>query len=129
MKHYISTIIISALAVTFTVPFVHYMSQHLQGESPVEEPQDTRVYTDKIVITTPVTEPPPTDPVVIQIEHQGFPFDVDGNFQYVVTIDNTVYRYDKKIVSDFLQHAVWAEEQLGEKERNEAARLRRLSTN
>jgi hypothetical protein len=52
-----------------------------------------------------ITQPPPTEPVVIQIQHQGFPFDVAGNFPYVVTIDNVVYRYDKKVVSEFLRAA------------------------
>ena len=128
MKHYllylISTVVISLSA----VGLVYYLSHHLQGEAPVATPKDTLVYTDKIVIQTPITKPPPTDPVVIQIEHQGFPFDLDGTFPYVVTIDNTVYRYDKKIVAAFLQHAVWAEEKLG-KEGREAARVRILSTN
>jgi len=52
-----------------------------------------------------ITEPPPEEPVVIQIQHQGFPFDVAGSFPYVVTIDNVVYRYDKKVVSEFLRKA------------------------
>ena len=128
MKHYITTVVISIVAVAFTVPLIHYISQHLQGEAPVDVPQDTRVYTDKIVIQTPITEPPPSDPVVIQIQHQGFPFDLNGAFPYVVTIDNTVYRYDKKIVAAFLQHAVWAEEKLTAQE-GQAVRLRILSTN
>lgn len=45
-------------------------------------------------------------PVVIQIEHQGFPFDLNGNFPYVVMIDNKVYRCNKSDVKLFLEKVV-----------------------
>ena len=45
------------------------------------------------------------EPVVIQIECQQFPFDLDGNFPYVVLIDNVVHQYDKEIVKEFLSKA------------------------
>jgi hypothetical protein len=59
---------------------------------------------------SPPVQKPVEHPVVIQIEHQGFPFDVNGNFPYVVMIDNQVYRYNKSDVSDFLSKAVDAKE-------------------
>ena len=51
-------------------------------------------------------EPPPvvqyTEPVVIQIEHQFHPFDVNGNFPYVVMVDNVVHTFKKEDVREFL---------------------------
>jgi hypothetical protein len=50
--------------------------------------------------------PPVEHPVVIQVNHQGFPFDLNGEFPYVVMIDNQVYRYDRRAVIEFLEKAV-----------------------
>lgn len=50
--------------------------------------------------------PPVEHPVVIQVDHQGFPFDLNGNFPYVVMIDNQVYRYNREAVIEFLEKAV-----------------------
>ena len=50
--------------------------------------------------------PPIKHPVVIQISHQGFPFDLNGNFPYVVIIDIQVYRYNREEVTNFLEKAV-----------------------
>ena len=41
-------------------------------------------------------------PVVIQIEHQEFPFDVDGNFPYIVMVDNVVWQFNKNDVKEFV---------------------------
>jgi len=41
--------------------------------------------------------------LVLQINSQEFPFDVNGNFPYVVMINNTVTKFDKSDVADFLR--------------------------
>ena len=52
-------------------------------------------------------EPEPVpEPVVIQIKHQGFPFDLNGNFPYVVMIDNVVHTYRKEDVLEFINKSV-----------------------
>ena len=59
------------------------------------------------IVKTPTDNlPEPEHPVVIQIDHQGFPFDLNGNFPYVVMIDNKVYRYHKEEVTRFLEKAI-----------------------
>ena len=65
--------------------------------------------TGAVLNPPPIVYEPVEHPVVIQIKHQGFPFDVDGNFPYVVMIDNQVYRYHKSDVAAFLRKAVDAE--------------------
>ena len=52
------------------------------------------------IIVPEVVEDAP--PVVIQIEHQEFPFDVDGNFPFVVMVDNVVWQFDKNDVREFI---------------------------
>jgi len=54
------------------------------------------------VLAQPVVLNEMIDPVAIQVENQGFPFDVDGNFPYVVMVDNVVWTFKKEDVKDFL---------------------------
>ena len=42
------------------------------------------------------------DPVVVQIEHQFHPFDVNDNFPYVIMVDNVVHTFKKEDVREFL---------------------------
>jgi len=65
---------------------------------------------DRVMIKTPRHNLPELNqPVVIQIEHQGFPFDINGNFPYVVLIDNQLYRCDKESVREFLERVIVCE--------------------
>jgi hypothetical protein len=45
------------------------------------------------------------EPVIVQVKEQGFPFDVNGNFPYVVMVNNVVWTFKKEDVHDFLQKA------------------------
>ena len=51
------------------------------------------------------TNPPQQDIVVVQVEHQEFPFDIAGNFPYVVMVDNVVWTFKKEDVYEFLLKA------------------------
>ena len=80
-----------------------------QSGTTVGDPAGIEV--SEVVIDLPENEkvlagPPIKHPVVIQISHQGFPFDLNGNFPYVVIIDNQVYRYNRDEVTNFLEKAV-----------------------
>ena len=41
-------------------------------------------------------------PIIVQVEHQDFPFDVDGNFPYIVMVDNVVWQFNKDDVKEFV---------------------------
>ena len=128
MKQILTTILIAVVSAAVTVTMSQFLAYGDTSPPVVESNSSEELQLpEKITIITPTSQPPPDQPVMIQIEHQGFPFDVNGNFPYIVTIDNTVYRYDKKIVAEFLQHAVWHEERLHAKEAKEL--LEKLSTN
>lgn len=43
------------------------------------------------------------DPVLLQIETQAFPFDINGNFPFVVLVDNVVWTYRKEDVRAFIK--------------------------
>ena len=66
--------------------------------------------------------PPPRESVVVQIDHQGFPFDLDGNFPYVVMVDNVVWTFNKEDVYEFLLKAKYYPDGPGE------GRTREVST-
>jgi len=81
------------------------------GTTPTTHEKDRSLEISEVLINVPEVEkdlpgPPVKHPVVIQISHQGFPFDLNGNFPYVVIIDNQVYRYDRREVTNFLEKAV-----------------------
>ena len=81
----------------------------------IETPSTPSTSSSRAVIELPVPKPapdlPPVEhPVVIQVNHQGFPFDLNGNFPYVVMIDNQVYRYNREAVIEFLEKAVIPEQ-------------------
>ena len=54
-----------------------------------------------IDISTPVVETDPV-PVMIQVNSQLEPFDINGMFPYVVLIDNIAYRFERDDVKEFL---------------------------
>mgnify|MGYP003677114425 FL=1 len=43
------------------------------------------------------------DPVLLQIETQDFPFDINGNFPFVVLVDNVIWTYKKEDVREFIK--------------------------
>ena len=49
-----------------------------------------------------VVRAPTEQPTLIQIDHQEFPFDVDGNFPYIVMVDNVVWQFKKEDVKEFV---------------------------
>lgn len=63
--------------------------------------------TRAVVKSTDNNPPPIEHPILIRIEHQGFPFDIDGRFPFVVMIDNTVYRADPDAVREFLSKGIY----------------------
>lgn len=94
------------LTVTFIVPLAFLLLG--SATNVIEEQTPLRI--TKAVVKTPRDNLPPVkQPVVIQIEHQGFPFDLNGNFPYVVLIDNKLYRCDKNDVKLFLESVIGSE--------------------
>ena len=73
---------------------------------PYENPVTAPVAAIELPVEPKPELPPVEHPVVIQVNHQGFPFDLNGNFPYVVMIDNQVYRYNREAVVEFLEKAV-----------------------
>jgi len=74
---------------------------------PEPSPNPRELNITRAVVKVPRDDlPKPEHPVVIQIDHQGFPFDLNGNYPYVVMIDNKVYRYNKEEVTRFLEKAI-----------------------
>jgi hypothetical protein len=47
--------------------------------------------------------PSPEEVLVLQINNQEFPFDINGKFPYVVMINNRVTKFDKRDVEAFLK--------------------------
>ena len=66
-------------------------------------------YNSEKVIAEPPSKVQSIEPVVIQIEHQFHPFDVNGNFPYVVMVDNVVHTFKKEDVREFLNKSPHAE--------------------
>ena len=69
-----------------------YNSTHAPAEVITREP-----------ITIELSEP--VEPVIVQVEDQTFPFDVNGNFPYVVMVNNVVWTFKKEDVHQFLLKA------------------------
>lgn len=59
-------------------------------------------YDSQQAIAPPIFLNETIDTVAIQVDNQDFPFDVDGNFPYVVMVDNVVWTFKKEDVKDFL---------------------------
>lgn len=68
----------------------------------------TPIEITRAVVKSTDSNPPPIErPILIRIEHQGFPFDVNGQFPFVVMIDNTVYRANPDAVREFLSKGIY----------------------
>ena len=100
-----------AIIICLVVP----MCALIVGQSRIPNAKTNSLEISEVLIELPeqseeLAGPPIKHPVVIQISNQGFPFDLNGNFPYVVIIDNQVYRYNKQDVSTFLEKAVMPHE-------------------
>lgn len=64
-------------------------------------------YTDSTGHNSAVAEFPkeqrPQYPILLQVKHNDFPFDVNGKFPFVVMVDNVVWTYDRETVVQFLE--------------------------
>lgn len=76
-------------------------------QDPAPETPRPLELTHAVVERTEVKLPSMEGPVLLRIQHQGFPFDVDGRFPFVVMIDNEVYRCDPDKVREFLSTAIY----------------------
>lgn len=91
----------------FSIVFLIPVAFLLLGSSHNIPEKENNLNITKAVVKIPRDDLPVVKhPVVIQIEHQGFPFDISGNFPYVVLVDNRVYRCDRKDVKLFLEKIV-----------------------
>lgn len=81
------------IILAFLVPLAYllfgYTSDRTHGKEARNLPNQQKIVTEH--------------PVIIQVETQGFPFDVAGNFPYIVMVDNVVYTFNKKDVAEFLE--------------------------
>ena len=91
----------------FSIVFFIPLAFLLLGSSHNAPKREGNLNITKALVKVPRDNLPEVEhPVVIQIEHQGFPFDLNGNFPYVVMIDNKVYRCNKSDVKLFLEKVV-----------------------
>lgn len=91
----------------FSIVFFIPLAFLLLGSSHNAPEKESNLNITKAVVEIPRDDLPEVKhPVVIQIEHQGFPFDISGNFPYVVMVDNRVYRCNKDDVRLFLEKIV-----------------------
>ena len=100
---------------SMALPAVFLITGHISLQSEAQPPVVDNTPTEKLKVEPVAVKVPKKPlaaynnnaPIVIQVEHQGFPFDLNGNFPYVVMVDNVVTTFKPEDVEAFLEKGIY----------------------